>query len=155
MSKQSVSKSLFFRLDSSYHNRKEYDKTNNILPNSQSTSVICSQTDEPETTNNERNNDVTINKNNITIDVINSNNNGNKTSTFHNTSSENNNLGNNNKNDKNNMPNQCHKCGRIVKSVGGLKLHIRSYKGAVQSYTSGMLKTTENKNLTQITVSPI
>ena len=89
--------------------------------------------------------------------VINSsNNNNNKTSTLHdNTSSENNNFGNNNNNDKNNMPNQCHKCGRILKSVGGLKLHIRSSKGAVQSYTSDMSKTTENKYLTQITVSPL
>ena len=123
--KQSVSKSSFFLLDSTYHNRKEYDQTNNILQDSQSTSILCSQTDEPQTTNSERNN-VTINKYNITIDVINSNNNNNKTSTFHNTSSENNNLGNNNNNAKNNMPNQCHKCGRIVKSVRGLKLHIRS-----------------------------
>ena len=124
-------------------------KTNKILPNSQSTSIIYSQIDEPETTNNERNNDVTINKYNITIDVINSkNNNNNKTSTFHNTSSENNNLGNSNNNNKNSMPNQCHKCGRIVKSIGGLKLHIRSCKWAVQSYTRDISKTIINKNLT-------
>ena len=59
MPKQSVSKSSFFRLDSTYHNRNEYDKTNKILPNSQSTSIIYSQTVEPETTNKESTNNVT------------------------------------------------------------------------------------------------
>ena len=116
----------FFLLDPNYQHGIEYDITGKVLPNSPSKSI----TESHGATDNKFNGDI--------IEIENNN--------------------NNNTNDtiSNHQLNQCYKCRRILKSIGGLKLHKRSCKGAALAFISDLsTRTEENKNLTKITVSSI